>query len=311
MGRACCFFRTGNDFHALVLAGCLFNRAANEIKMKTLLIPIDFSATSGNVLRYATDFVKDVPVERIILLKSYYTSMAAQLLPSVDFVQLDAQAISDERQKTESHVKFIAHKLLKMCGASVRVESGISDLPLLRAIHVAIAAERPDLVMIGSDHRSGAGQSPIGEQVISIAKTSMVPVMVIPASLRYQHIKQALVPCDFSAISRLAILKGLQASQQWLHPELMVLNVAPGKINSAHEEENTGALKGLLDSYAYRVYYAKDENVVHGILNFSKHHEIQLIIALPGHYSFFRNLTHYSITNALAVNAHQPVLILK
>ena len=83
--------------------------------MKTLLIPIDFSDTSGNVIRYATDLVKDVPVERIILLKSYYTSMAAQLLPSIDYVQMSAEEISDERQKVESHVKFIAHKLLKKC----------------------------------------------------------------------------------------------------------------------------------------------------------------------------------------------------
>jgi nucleotide-binding universal stress UspA family protein len=279
--------------------------------MKTLLIPIDFSDTSGNVIRYATDFVKDVPVERIILLKSYYTSMAAQLLPSADFVQVDAQEISDERQKIESHVKFIAHKLLRKCSSSVRVESGISDLPLLRAIHEAIDAERPDLIMIGSDHSSREGHSPIGEQVIGISKTSTVPILIIPAGLHYQNIKQALVPCDFAAVSRLAILKGLQSSQQWLHPKLIVLNVDPGKINSTHEEENTEALKELLESYSYSVYYSKDKNVVHGILDFSEHNEVQLIIALPGHYSFFSNLTHKSITNALAVNANQPVLILK
>ena len=279
--------------------------------MKTLLIPIDFSDTSGNVIRYATDFVKDVPVERIILLKSYYISMAAQLLPSADFVQMDAQEISDERQKIESHVKFIAHKLLKKCSSSIKVESGVSDLPLLKAIHEVIDAERPDLVMIGSDHSSREGGSPIGEQVISISKTSTVPVLIIPAGLQYQKIKQALVPCDFSAISRMAILKGLRSSQQWLHPELIVLNVDPGKINSAHEEENTDALSEILESYTYRVYYSKDKNIVHGILDFSEQHEVQLIIALPGHYSFFSNLTHKSITNALAVNADQPVLILK
>ena len=201
--------------------------------------------------------------------------------------------------------------MLKKCSSSVKVESGISDLPLLRAIHEAIDAERPDLIMIGSDHSSREGHSPIGEQVISISKTSTVPVLIIPAGLHYQNIKQALVPCDFAAVSRLAILKGLQSSQQWLHPKLIVLNVDPGKINSTHEEENTGALKEMLESYSYRVHYSEDKNVVHGILDFSEHNEVQLIIALPGHYSFFSNLTHKSITNALAVNANQPILILK
>lgn len=169
----------------------------------TLLIPIDFSDTSANVIRYATDFVKDVHVDRIILLKSYYISMAAQLLPSIDYVQVSAEEIADERLKVENHVKFIAHKLLKKCNFSTIVESGISELPLLRAIHEVIDAEDPDLIMIGSDHGSREGHSPIGKEVISIAKISKVPVMIIPADLRYQKIKNALVPCDFAAVSRM------------------------------------------------------------------------------------------------------------
>jgi nucleotide-binding universal stress UspA family protein len=279
--------------------------------MKTLLIPIDFSDTSANVIRYATDFVKDVHVGRIILLKTYYTSMAAQLLPSIDYVQVNAEEIADERQKVESHVKFIAHKLLKKCNFSTVVESGISELPLLRAIHEVINAEDPDLIMIGSDHSTREVHSPIGEEVISIAKTSTVPVMIIPAGLHYQNIKKALVPCDFAAISRMALLKELRSSEKWLHPELIVLNVDPGKVNSIHAEENVEALKLMLESYAYRVYYSEDQNTVHGILDFSKHNDVQLIIALPGHYSFFNNLTHKSITNALEINANLPVMILK
>ena len=165
--------------------------------------------------------------------------------------------------------------------------------------------------MIGSDHSSREVHSPIGEEVISIAKTSAVPVMIIPSGLRYQNIKQALVPCDFAAISRMALLKELRSTEQWLHPELIILNVDPGNANGVHAEEDTNALKEMLESFAYQVYYSEDKNVVHGILDFSEQHQVQLIIALPGHYSFFRNLTHKSITNALAVNANQPVLILK
>ena len=279
--------------------------------MKTLLIPIDFSDTSANVIRYATDFVKDVHVDRIILLKSYHTSLAAQLLPSIDYVQVSAEEIADERQKVESHVKFIAHKLLKKCNFSAIVESGISELPLLRAIHEVINTEDPDLIMIGNDHGSREGHSPIGEEVISIAKISKVPLMIIPADLRYQKIKKALVPCDFAAVSRMDLLKELHSSEKWLHPYLIVLNVDPGKVNSIHAEENIEALKEMLESYAYRVYYSEDQNILHGILDFSKHNDVQLIIALPGHYSFFNNLTHKSITNALEINANLPVMILK
>lgn len=65
--------------------------------MKTLLIPIDFSDTSENVIQYAADFVKDAAVDQIILLKSYSLSMFAQLLPSADYVQMNATDIEEER----------------------------------------------------------------------------------------------------------------------------------------------------------------------------------------------------------------------
>jgi nucleotide-binding universal stress UspA family protein len=279
--------------------------------MKTLLIPIDFSDTSANVIRYATDFVKDVHVDRIILLKSYCISMAAQLLPSIDYVQVNAEEIADERLKVESHVKFIAHKLLKKCNFSTIVESGISELPLLRAIHEIINTEDPDLIMIGNDHGSREGHSPIGEEVIGIAKISKVPLMIIPANLRYRKIETALVPCDFAAVSRMDLLKELRSFETWLYPGLIILNVDPGKVNSIHAEENIEALKEMLESYAYRVCYSEDQNILHGILDFSEHNDVELIIALPGHYSFFNNLTHKSITNALEINSNLPVMILK
>jgi nucleotide-binding universal stress UspA family protein len=247
--------------------------------MKTLLIPIDFSDTSENVIQYAADFVKDAVVDQIILLVSYSISMFAQLLPSADYVQMSASDIDERRGEIEKSVKFIAETLQGKCNAPTKVETVISEFPLLRAIHQLIDQERPDLLMTGSDHHPSPDRSPIGEHVIGIAKTSPIPVLIVPAGLHYQKIEHALVPCNFTAVSRLILLKELRSSFEWLHPELTILNVDPV--------------------------------TVHGILSFAKKNNIQLLIALPGQHSFFYNLTHRSITKALALNATQPVLILK
>jgi nucleotide-binding universal stress UspA family protein len=278
--------------------------------MKTLLIPVDFSGTSSNVLKYAAEFSRDTAVERIILLNNYYLSIYEQLLPSADFVQMSADTINEERQKIDERLKSISRKLAKKCGPSIKIETAVSDLPLLRAIHQLIAQQKPHMLMIGSDNNRD--ESYIGEQVITIAKTSKVPVLIVPAHAKYKKIKLALVPCDFNAVSRLALLTEIRSSNQWLcPPELIVLNVDPKQAYLAHQEENLQALKEILESYQYQVYYSEDRDIAHGILDFANKHHAQLIIALPGNYSFFRNLTHRSITNALELNANQPVLILK
>src|ERR1700722_4274395 len=111
--------------------------------MKTLLIPVDFSGTSSNVLKYAAEFSKDTAVERIILLNNYYLSIYEQLLPSADFVQVSADEINEERQNVDERLKSIGRKLAKKCGASLKIETAVSELPLLRAINQMIDQEKP------------------------------------------------------------------------------------------------------------------------------------------------------------------------
>jgi nucleotide-binding universal stress UspA family protein len=278
--------------------------------MKTLLIPVDFSGTSSNVLKYAAEFSKDTAVERIILLNNYYLSIYEQLLPSADFVQVSAEQINEDRQSINERLKAVGRSLAKKCGPSIKIETAVSELPLLRAILQIIAQEKPHMLMIGSDNNMD--ESYIGEQVIAIAKISNIPVLIVPALAKYKKVKSALVPCDFNAVSRLALLKEIRSSNQWLCPsELIVLNVDAKQVHLAHEEENFYMLKEILESYKYQVYYSEDLDIVHGILDFANKHHAQIIIALPGNYSFFQNLTHHSITNALELNANQPVLILK
>ncbi len=278
--------------------------------MKTLLIPVDFSATSANVLRYAADLAREVQAERILLLKSHYTALYAQLLPSADFIQLSADELEEERRRMEKQLAFIAHKLLKKCNSTIQVQTAISELPLLRAVNELIAQESPDLLLTGSDG-TGHPSSATGELVIGLAKTSTVPVLIVPAGARYEPIKRALLPCDFSAVSRLALLKELRSTRLGLHPELLVLNIDPEQKHLVQGEEQTASLKKLLKSYRYRVYYAADRNIVHGLLDFAGTHDVQLIVALPGRYSFFYHLTHRSITDGLALNGKHPVLVLK
>ncbi|AYL97733.1 universal stress protein [Mucilaginibacter celer] len=277
--------------------------------MKTILIPVDFSETSSNAIKYATDLSRDAAVKKIILLKSFYTSVYEQILPTPDFLQLSADDIETERQEIESQLTFLGQKLQNRCGETIEVETTISNEPVLRAIYQVIQDKHPDLLIVGSDATGEV--SMIGEQIIEIAKSSPVKVLIIPANSVYKRIEQAVVPCDFEAVARLGLLQGLNNSHGWLNPKLMILYVDPKKKHIGREDEYEAAVKQLVNCYECKLYYSEDKNVVKGILDFAGGNNVQLIIALPGRHSFFYNLTHSSITDALSFNARLPVLILK
>lgn len=279
--------------------------------MKTILIPVDFSATCENVLKYAAALSKRIQANRIILLKSYYVSLYAQLLPSADFVQLSAENIDEERLGHEHRLGALSKDILQECHPDIKIEIAISEEPLLRAIREVIDTEKPDLLLLGTDAGDAEGESYISQQVVVIAKTSPVPVLIIPAGVQHQPLKNVLIPVDFSATTRLNVVHYLEKLQFASNPQLWVLNVDPQQNYLNHEEENAAALKIALESYNYKVYYSNDKDTVRGILNFAAANDVQLIVALPGKHSFFYNLTHSSITEALAINTYKPVLILK
>jgi len=280
--------------------------------MKTIVIPVDFSETSTNALIYATELVKDIDVERIILLKSFYKSVYEQLLPSADFVQLNAEDIQAERDQINEQLKSLTDKLLKKCNPSIRIQTAISELPLLRSIHQLIADEHPDLLILGSDNSLvQQTESYIGQQLIGIAKTSPIPVLIVPADANYKKIERVLVPCDFDTVSRLNLLKDADGPLDWIRPKLLVLNIDPKQKHLSHEDEHIDALKDLLEDYDYTINYTEDRNIVQGILKFARSNDVQLITALPGKYSFFYKFTHSSTTEALAMDSNHPVLILK
>jgi nucleotide-binding universal stress UspA family protein len=277
--------------------------------MKTLLIPVDFSDASENVLKYAADFSCDAHIEHIVVLKSFHISVYAELYPSADFVQLTTEEINEERQKVVADLKTLTKELLRKCNPLTKIKTVISDLPLVRAIHQSIEQEQPYMIMIGSDN--DLADSYHGEQLIAIAKTSTIPVMIIPNHTHYKKIEKALVPCDIAAISKLGALKSFSDPTKFLHPQLLVLNVGPSKEHTTDRDQLSEELAEPLKDYEYKVYHAEDNDVERGILGFADKQHVQLIIALPGKYSFFYNLTHKNITKALALNSHRAVLILK
>ncbi|WP_158799158.1 universal stress protein [Pedobacter sp. L105] len=276
--------------------------------MKTILIPVDFSETSKNAIEYAANLTLDIEVDRIILLKSFNTNFYAELLPSPDYIQKTTEELNEERRVVIEQLKSLGKELQDHSKSAIKVETAISEQSLLRSLRQIIKDEKPDLLIVGSDNL--LTQSYIGAQLIAIVRTTTIPTLIVPSTFKYEQIKKALIPCDFKVLSRLDSLKNMADPLKWIKPELNILNVDPDLDHLAHEED-VDILKEFMEGYHYKIHYSEDPNIVHGILEFTKKNEVQLMIALPGKYSFFYNFTHSSITEAITLNSLLPVLILK
>lgn len=283
--------------------------------MKTMLIPVDFTPTSDNAVSYAVEWSKAYDYSRIILLKTLYNTMFDHLIPSVDYVHVSQDYMVKDREDATERLRSLCRELIAKVAPDIKVSFAISELPLLRSLHEVIQNESPELIVVGSDNYNYSSDSYVGGQVIDIARTSPVRVLVVPAHYQYQPVQQVLVPVNFNTVSSLSKLHSYQeATPKWREKRLLVLNVDPKERYLRPDEEFKKAeiaLHEYLQDYKREVYYSNNKNILNGIMDFSRDHETQLIVALPGKHSFLYSLTHTSISEALYRNAKKPVLILK
>lgn len=215
----------------------------------------------------------------------------------------------EQQHTVELELQKVAEKLQSFAGPDTTVKYATSNFSLLRAIHEAIVTVQPDVIIAGSD--SEDEESSIGDEIISIAKSSPVPVLVIPSACKYETIQSVLVPCNFKDLSNLELLSGLKAIESQEEVKLELLNVSSKSNQNGNKEEIEASIQELLIDHNYNLNYSSNDNVVDGILEFADTNPIQVVIALPGKHSFFYRLTHSSITQALTQNSSKPVLLLK
>lgn len=279
--------------------------------MRTILIPVDSSTTSDNAARFAVSWAKQYGYTKIVLLKTFYQSMFELMIVSEGHSHVNQDSINEEREESGNRLNELQQQLSEISGQQISVETRTSELPLLRSINQAIEEDQPELIIVGSNFNRRE-ESFIASQVIGIAKTSPVKVLVVPDSFIYQPVKNVLVPTDSKTLLTLEKLERLKKESRLGDAKLFILNVDQGKAKETADKENIeGKLHQFLNEFNHELYYVNDSNVLHGIMTFSEAQSIDLIIALPGKHSFLYYLTNTSISEAIYKNARLPVLILK
>lgn len=283
--------------------------------MKTLLIPVDFTPTSNNAVNYAVEWSKAFGYERIILLKSLYDTMFDNIVISADYMNVNQDYMTANREENKRKLNDLCEELSRKVSPEIKVFSLLSEDPLQRCLLDIVKEENPQLIIIGSDNYNYSSKSFVAGNVVGIAKISPVRVLIVPSHYKYQAVEQALVPVDFNTVATLFKLRSYQASTPlWKEKKILVLNVDPKEKYLNKDPDfmaKEDAIHNYLKNFNHEIYYSNNKNTIDSIIEFSRNHDVQMIIALPGKYSFLYSLTHRSISEAIYKNAKKPVLILK
>jgi nucleotide-binding universal stress UspA family protein len=278
--------------------------------MKSILIPVDFSAASRNTLHYIADFSHDFHVEEILLLKVYHVPLLSQLLPSPDMLQLGVAEMAESHREAEIKFQALVEEFKLRIKKTVTVNAIFVTDKLLPAVSRIGKLHESELIVIGNALDDDPNNI-LKEQMVPIARQSVVPVLLIPSGVTYHKLERVLLPTSFENLERLKSFKKLCKSQAWLKADIIVLNVDAMHRHDEIAEDDNQVLDKYLDNFQYHIEYSYGSDVAKDILKSAQEHQIQVILALPGRHSFFHNLTSESVTKSFALDAHFPVLLLK
>lgn len=240
--------------------------------MNTIILPVDFSEASLNAVTYAAEMSCQRVVDRIILLHTAEVT-AYDSISQVGWGEL----ITEERERAAELLAERGKALITGCPKSVKIQTTTSEMPFLRAVHQLVSDVDAGLVVVGVE--AGAEDGTVGERVIGLARTSAVPVLVVPRGCKYIRAREAVV------LARPGQDVAGLMDENWIRAEFGTSTFA------VHSVSGTDPIKAVLEQ----------AESIHA----------QLIVALPGPRSLFYRLTHRDLRKALAQNSKFPVLLLK
>lgn len=271
-----------------------------------ILVLTDFSAAATNAAKYAAAMARNFNSINIIL----YHSMSVPLATEIP-LQTPPAAV-DFQQETLSKLEELKNELLPLTGEGTAITVRTDERPLLAAVNMLAEQQQLGLVVMGITGKGNLERVFIGSNTITIAKECKVPLLIVPAGAVFEKINRVVFACDLKKVSETTPTQSIKTLVHKLDAKLYILNVARdgARFNPATINE-LAALHRLWDEEQPEYHYTDNDDLVKGIMDFTKEHQIQLLVTVPREYGFFEGIFHRSMTEKLAYHTHLPLLLFR
>ena len=277
-----------------------------DIAMKNILVPSDFSDNARDALNYAVN-VADQCGSRLHLLNvSHVVSRTTDMLNSAmmvrrmveqaerEFAELKAELIRDMQEKGK-HVPHIEY---------VTMEGDVVETIVDAAKEV-----EADLIIMGTQGASGLREVVMGSNTANVIRQTSCPVLSVPKDLEYKSIERITFATDLLEDDS-AILKQLVAFAKHFDARIQILTVW-----DEHMKKELRDLDELQDRLVRNISYpnisfhiVKEADILEGINGFTLSHETDVIALLTRGRNFFERIFSPSLTRKFSMHSEVPVL---
>jgi nucleotide-binding universal stress UspA family protein len=200
--------------------------------MKTILVPIDFSANSKKAMDYAALLAQKLDM-RIILLHAYHPSKAEKITNS--YKLWTEKTLLGTPEEMEFELSAWCHSIRSMKDAPV-CSSIFIKCDLLDEISYMVETHAADLVIMGTKGASGLKEVFIGSNTARVMQLVSCPVIAVPETYQYTGIKKIVFATDYHERD-IACICFLVRFARKFNAELMVVHMLDGELKPTYEAD--------------------------------------------------------------------------
>ncbi|MBC8151718.1 MAG: universal stress protein [Bacteroidetes bacterium] len=280
--------------------------------MKTILVPIDFSALSHSTAHFGLKLAQRLNA-RVVLLHVVEPS------PPLSVFNGPVRALGNWDDVLRDQMTRTLHQFQVEIGDYQRQQT-LTGVPLstrivvgqpTKAILDVAETERASFIIMGTVGAASAWDKLIGSVASSVAQRANRPVWILPKTVELDSLRTFTYFADLEGDEVRCINQVMNLGER-LHTRLEVVHVSA----TADEEEADAAdaIIGLFeDDYALKAVtfrHLTEESASEGIESYVRIHQPDAIVLAHRNREFIEKLFHTSLVRYLSLTTKLPLLII-
>lgn len=277
--------------------------------MKKFLIPIDFSETSKNALKYGADLAVALGAEISIL---HVFQIPVSVSDSYVYIP-DQEEIDGIKKAHLAELELIIKEIKQYNPQVQHIEAVcISGIPF-EEIKEYSKNHSYDLIIMGLQGLGFVARHILGSTTAKLFSKSEIPVLGVHKHNEFKGFKHILFSYDMIPFENNQALKPLVDLSHFFHSHIHVLNITdkPEELTQMNEMLEAKYLKPSLVNSNTSYHTITNSDLISGIEKFIKTqtHEIDLLTIFPRKHNIFAQLFINSASKDLAFHFDLPLLV--
>lgn len=276
--------------------------------MKKILVPTDFSKNAECAFDYALKLAEqfDATITVVHLYHPSINTMDEYMI----IVDNELEKLNQERLNT-----FVKSKSSKNQNGAVVVDR------VEQKLEVGFAAERLvemsktgdyDLIVMGATGSTGLLEQVFGKVSLHVAKSAACPVLLIPAGVRFEPIREIMYAIEYELVNENA-LRQLEEFSNKLKANVHLVHVYEGI-----EKKPKGAKSSLVErmfqqkvpNLKFTMEAISSDSVVHGLEEYAAEKNMDWMVLVKPQRKLWQRLLHTSKTNEIIMDPQIPLMVM-